>query len=695
MVTIEAILTLFLMLGISSLAIFWAKRLHIPHTVLLVIIGISLGVLSYIPTFQFLGMFQLTPELLFYIFLPTLIFESAYNMNIRRLVDDYAAVLTLSIGSFIVSTTVIATLLHVLLLLVGIDIPIVLTILFGALISATDPVAILALFKEYGAPKRLTLIFEGESLFNDATAVAVFLITLEAINAGLFTVTTSLVGLAIFVSMLLGGVIFGLCIGGFFSLLMGITRESEVASITLTLVLAHITFILAELLSTTPLLFGHVIPISPIISTTIASLLIGNYGRAKIHPRAEKFVAELWEQFAFMANSLVFLLIGVLMSQTSFNTPTIFYAVLIGVVVVAVARAISIYPVVFIYNKLVDTSKSIPTSWQHLLAWGSLRGALAVTMVLLIPDDFMVTGWSLATSPKEFLLALTVGCIGATLFIKATTIKPFIRHFKLDALTKLEEVEYKEARALIHDEVSKRVNAFKDRQYIDEETAKRLLTDHEAALTRACEQINTLSDDSQEQLSLRTLRVFAIGIEKRELKVLYRHNEINEIVFRRISGKLQLQLEAIEAGNMAPDTALHTDSRDVFERLATAVRAIVQPNKKTFGFDERYMYYRAQKIISQKVVKEFTSLQDTASSVFSDHELHDAIALYTTFKQNSAAKLAALSAERPKEAAILSFILAEHSVHKIEDTLLKELYEKELITQKLFITLKDELLRSH
>ena len=694
MITAATTLTLFIMLGIASLAIFWAKRINIPHTVLLVAIGISLGLLSYFPSLAFLGQFQLTPELLFYIFLPTLIFESAYNMNVRRLVDDYAAVLLLSIGGFLISTIVITVGLHALLLAIGLVIPIPITLLFGALISATDPVAILALFKEYGAPKRLTLIFEGESLFNDATAVALFLITLEAIHQDVFSVATSLSGLLLFVSMLIGGVIFGLVVGGLFAFLIGTTRESEVASITLTLVLAHITFILAELLSTTPVLFGQVLPISPIISTTIASLLIGNYGRAKIHPRAEKFVSELWEQFAFMANSLVFILIGVLMSQTSLLSPTILLATIIAIIVVAFARAASIYPVVFLYNLFQTDAKRIPPTWQHLLAWGSLRGALAVTMVLLIPDDFMISGWTLAIAPKEFLLALTVGCIGATLFIKATTIKPFIKRFNIDALSRLEEVEYQEARALIHYHVQKKLNSFQERKYIDAPTAQRLLTDHEAAFTKACQQVDTLSHDKRERLSLRTLRIFAIGIEKQQLKNLYRHNEINETVFRRISGKLQLQLEAIESGDMAPDIAIHTDSRDVFERLATYIRTIFKPTKKSFNCDDRYMYYRAQSIISRKVVKEFTALKEATTSVFSEAELQDVIDLYKTFKQNSHAKLQQLIAEAPKDAERLAFSLAEHSVHKIEETILQDLYNKELISQKLYIALRDELLAS-
>lgn len=695
MVTIESTLALFVMLGISSLALFWAKRMKIPHTVLLVIIGIGLGFLSHLEAFSFFGQFKLTPELLFYIFLPTLIFESAYHMNIRKLVDDSVIVLSLSIGSFLLSACIIAFGLHFLLLLIGITVPFIVTLLFGALISATDPVAVLALFKEFGVPKRLSLIFEGESLFNDATAVAVFLITLEAINSDVFTWVTSIYGLTAFISMLLGGVLFGLFIGGIFAVLVGTARESEVASITLTIVLAHITFILAELISTTPLFFGHVISVSPIISTTIAALLMGNYGRSKIHPRAEKFVAELWEQFAFMANSLVFILIGILMSQTPIAEPVVFYSVAIAIIVVASARAFSIYPVVFIYNLFHPVSKNIPMTWQHLLAWGSLRGALAVTMVLIIPDTFTVPGWNLSTSPKEFLLALTVGCIGATLFVKALSIKTFVKGFKLDSLSPIEEMEYQEAQALIHHHVTNRLETYQSRGYIDGDVAQVLLNEHTVAFKKACKQVASLSETSREDLSFRVLRIFAIGIEKRHLKNLYHHNEINELVFRRISGKLQLQLEAIEDGNLAPDLTLHVDSRDVFERLAAYIRLVTKPKNDEKEYAQQYMYYRAQSIISRKVIKEFAELQQVSNSIFTTAAVNHVTEVYTKFKKHSNEKLIAHMQSNPQKAKELGFTLAQHSVNTIEEAVLNDIYRKELITQKLYITLKEEMFSSN
>jgi len=673
--------------------LFWAKRIGLPHTVLLVLIGIGFGLLSQFNAFAFFSEFHLTPELLFYLLLPTLIFESAYHMNVRKLVSDSGIVLILSIGSFLLSTAIISVVLHWLLGLIGISVSLGVTLLFGALISATDPVAVLALFKEYGVPRRLSLIFEGESLFNDATAVALFLITLEAVSHGGISIITSLGGLLTFISMLLAGVIFGLLVGGLFAFLVGVVRENEIASITLTIVLAHITFILAELISTNELVPGFVLHISPIISTTVASLLMGNYGRTKIHPRAEVFVSKLWEQLAFMANSIIFILIGLLIIQTPIFEPFVFVSTILAIVVVAGARAMSIYPPVYLYNLFQNRDQKVPRAWQHLLAWGSLRGALAVTMVLLIPDDLMVPGWNLATSPKDFLLALTIGCIAATLFVKATTIKTLIQHFRLDSFTEIEEIEYQEAQALMHHQVTSQLSKYLERGYIDSDIADELLKEHSTAFKSASKKVAELSDERRCDLAFRVLRIFAIGIEKRHLKALYHHNEVTETVYRRIWGKLQLQLEAIEEGNLTPDVSIHADARDVFERLAGLVKRIVGKDPIDSTFKNQYMYYRAQTIISRKVLKEIDLLKRVSSSIFTSGAVIHVHNLYTTFKQNSEQKLVNLANENQVAARALAETLAEHSVHTIEENVLSDIFKQELITPKLYITLNEEVSR--
>jgi monovalent cation:H+ antiporter, CPA1 family len=515
MLTANATLAIFAMIGISSLAIFWAKRVKLPHTVFLVIIGLLLGLLAQLPAFSFFTEFSLTPELLFFLLLPTLLFESAYNINVRRMVEDTPIILILSILGLLISTIIIGGTLYLLLQFIGLNVPFIVTLIFGALISATDPVAVLALFKEYGAPRRLSLIFEGESLFNDATAVALFLVLLGVAQFGFHGFETILEGSLTFTSMMLGGVLFGVVVGGIFTKLIGLTRENEIASISLTIVLAHITFILAEILSHQIRIGDFHLAISPIIATTVAALLMGNYGRSKIHPRAEEFVENLWSQLAFISNSLIFILIGILFIDVVQLTVDLLLVIVTTILIVALARAMSIYPLLGIFNLVSKKSVQIPLPWQHLLSWGSLRGALAVTMVLLIPDDLSFQNWNLSVSPKEFLLTITVGCIFATLFIKATTIKTFMRRLKLDELTPIEAVEADEARALIHHEVANKIELYEERGYIDPEIATVIKIDHLTKYQMACQDLESVDTKN---LALRVLRMYAIGMKKSTLK---------------------------------------------------------------------------------------------------------------------------------------------------------------------------------
>lgn len=693
MLSAETVLAIFSMLALSSLAVFWAKRVKLPHTVFLVIMGIALGVLAQIPFFSFFKEFHLTPELLFFLLLPTLIFESAYNMSARKLVEDTKIVLILSIVSLLVSTAVIGLLLYFVLALIGFPIPLIVTLLFGALISATDPVAVLALFKEYGAPRRLSLIFEGESLFNDATSVALFLVVLEVVLVGYHGFETVGLGILSFTVMILGGVAFGIFMGALFSKLVGLTRENETASITLTIVLAHATFIFAEVISSHVHIGEFEVRVSSIIATTIASLIMGNYGRPKIHPKAEEFVDKLWGQFAFMANSIIFILIGILFVSVPFNDPVVIMTIVMTIFIVAFARAVSIYPIVGLFNLFSKPEAKVPASYQHLLSWGSLRGALAVTMVLLIPETLTVANWPFTSvTPREFILALTVGCIFATLFIKATTIQAFMRKLKLDELTDIEKVERVEASALIHHEVAERLKLYEKRGYISTEVAEKLLIEQKKAFNDACESVSKFADQTKDNLAARVLRMYAIGIEKKHLNELYIYNEVNERVFRRINGKLTLQLEAIEQGDLAPNMSIHTDGKDIIEMGAAWFGNLFAPLTAKEKIEDEFMYYRAQTIISRKALKTIGAIdRQFASSIFTDAALSHVIELYTKFKEQSGAKMDAAYASNKDICAPLSHELALCGVHKIEENVLEEIYEQEFVTPKLYLALNEEL----
>lgn len=667
MLSITAVLALFVLLALSTAVFFVAKKFKIPYTVLLVIVGILIVPLVHVPflsgAFGFLDDLKLTPELLFYIFLPILIFESAFNMNVRKMLDSSWTIMSLAIIGLIISALLIASALYFTLPLIGFEIPFIIALLFGAIISSTDPVAVLALFKEYGAPKRLTMIFEGESLFNDGTAVALFMVILAVATEGFHGTSTVVEGVGMFIGMVIFGAMLGLGLAALFSRAVRMTKSNEFVSVTLLIISAHLVFILGELINAYGL-FGLDIHVSSIIATTIAALFLGNYARYTLTPRTDEYLGKFIEHMAFIANSLVFILAGVLFASSNIDIRTLWLPILVTVLVVAIARAISIYAVAIPLNK-VKLEAPIPASWQALLAWGSLRGALAIIVVLLVPDNFTVDGWAYAFTPKEFLLAITIGCILATLFIKAPTIGLVMRKLSIDKpepLTLASEADLSVFYLLAE---QSRLENHKTRGFVREVQYKQLKEDVAVKVKSAVEERDKLLKQYGKSLAEQSLHMMAINIENTTLKQLYVNGEVNEKVFRRINGKIRLQAEKIElARHDEIDPELHIDRKDIFDRLANFVHGITNKDAHRLNVEEKLQYYRSQMIMARKAVTAIQTIQEEhgTTHVFVDASYEKVIKRYETYRAQCADKVDRLLKEHDTELATYLSYLAKRSL---------------------------------
>lgn len=269
-------------------------------------------------------------------------------------------------------------------------------------------------------------------------------------------------GIISFLLMILVGMLFGSFIGIVFSKIIEKIKNNEFLEITLTLILAHTTFILAEVLN------HFLLPVSGVIATTLAALVVGNYGRYKISPKVEETMERFWGFFAFISNSLVFILVGIMIVSLGIDWKVMIIPVAIAIIAVVIARAVSIYGIIIPLN-WTRKEEQIPLSWLHMLSWGSLRGALAIIMVLLIPESLTIAGWDFSFSIRDFILALTVGCIVFTTFIKATTIIPLMKHFHIDKLHEIEEVEHVEGKMIMLLEVLAKIGSLKERGFIMDE----------------------------------------------------------------------------------------------------------------------------------------------------------------------------------------------------------------------------------
>lgn len=341
-----------------------ARRLAMPYTVGLVATGIALA-----PFSSQLGPL-LSRDFIYLVILPPLLFEAAISIHWHELRRDLLPVLVLSTVGVVISAIVTAAGMRHFL-----GWPLASALLFGVLIAATDPVAVIALFKDLGLKGRLRLLVESESLFNDGVAAVLFALALAWAQSPSSPPGLASAGLALIV-ISGGGIVVGLLVGGLALLLAGRTLD-HLVSAALTTAAAYGSFLLAE--------HFH---FSGVLATVAAGLLIGNMAVLARSPKAfssreREFLLGLWEFAAFIANSLIFLLIGVTVARIPFQGLGV-KALLMAVALVLLGRLLTVYPLCLVFAR---SRWAISFKDQHVLWWGGLRGALALALALSLPDS--------------------------------------------------------------------------------------------------------------------------------------------------------------------------------------------------------------------------------------------------------------------------------------------------------------------
>lgn len=396
--------TTFALLLLAAAVLAFCKRTKLPFTVMLVLAGVALAQLAgRVPTLlPGFADFRVSPEVILFVFLPTLIFESAFILDARQLQNNLLPVLTLAIPGLLVSTAIIGAIIAALT-----DIPLGAALLLGAILSATDPVAVIARFRQLGAPKRLTVLVEGESLFNDATSIVVAGILVEAIT-GEIGAATAFRGVFEFLLVFLGGGVVGLGLAGVCGFVLGKIRRDPLIETSLTTILAYASFLIAE----------HLLHVSGVMATVMAGLLMGGWGRAKISPAGANYLPRLWEFLSYVATALIFLLVGL-----SVVPGELWSAIgVLGCTLLAmlVSRAAVVFGLVPLAGWL---SEPVSRGYQAVLYWGGLRGVIALAIVLHLPEDF---------AHRETFVAVVTGAVLFTLLVQGLSIETLVRKLGLD-----------------------------------------------------------------------------------------------------------------------------------------------------------------------------------------------------------------------------------------------------------------------
>ena len=337
------------LLAVAVLVGIFSQRLRMPYTLGLVLIGLALAIFAEVRI-------HLTSELILGVLLPPLLFEAAFHMRWEDLRRDLGVILALAVVGVVAATVIVGGVVHY-----SLKMALPAALVFGALVAATDPVAVVALFRSLGAPKRLQILLEGESLFNDGTAIVAFTLLLGVLTTGQYDLTQGLVD---FVRVAGGGVLVGGVLG---ALAAGVIArvDDHLLETAVTAVLAYGAF-----------LVGEQVHVSGVLAVVTAGLLAGNVGPRSMSPTTRIVVANFWEFAAFLANSFIFLLIGLQIRPEVLLAN--WYAVGWAVVAVLLARTLSVYPLSWMGR--------VPVAWRHVLNWGGLRGAVSLALALGLPD---------------------------------------------------------------------------------------------------------------------------------------------------------------------------------------------------------------------------------------------------------------------------------------------------------------------
>jgi CPA1 family monovalent cation:H+ antiporter len=395
-----------ILLGIAAVVAVIADRLKFPYTVALVIAGFFAATLGDVVAVD------VSADLILALLVPPLLFEATLHLPWARLRADLVPVSLLAIVGTAVGTVALAVLVNAVL-----GIPWPAAFAFGALISATDPVAVIAFFKSLGTPKRLSVLVEGESLFNDAVAVVAFGLAVEVARGAQFTFRGAVVD---FIVVSVPGLIIGMVLGYLVGAIFLARLDNPLIETSATLALAYGSYLLAEDFGR--LIGRPLLHFSGILAVVAAGLMVGTVGLRNTSPTTRLTLEHFWELLTFLVNSMVFLVIGLTITITDLADQL--WAVAVAVVGVLVVRGVVVYGLTDLGGRL-QPNRRIPMAYRHVMAWGGLRGAISLALVLTMTAEVF------GRETVDTVRVMTFGVVLFTLLIQGTTITPLIRRLGL------------------------------------------------------------------------------------------------------------------------------------------------------------------------------------------------------------------------------------------------------------------------
>lgn len=645
-----------------------SKWTRFPYTIAMLLLGIGTGlVLARIPgaseghgVLALLGHgAHISSDLIIFVFLPALVFESAYSIEVVDFRKNVGAVAVLAVPALVLATVLTG---GAMIGLTGANWhwgwPAALV--FGALISATDPVAVVAIFRELGVSKRLAVLIEGESLLNDGTAIVVFTLLVQLLT-GEVAELDAVGALARFAWVVSGGLLVGLGLSWLLSSWIGRLFNDPLAEITLTLVLAYGAMIIAE----------GLLHVSGVMAVVVSGLWMSSKGKTKISPEVSHFLHRFWEMLGYFANTLIFFLVGLVIAAELDETSPRDLAVILGAyAVIMLIRAALTFGFQPITNRLSD---GVSSKDSAVIAWGGLRGAVSLALALIVARHPKVD----PDTGRQILL-VTGGVVLLTILVNGTTVGRLLAAFgydqpplaeqlarlnaRADVLGKVlraigELSRSRELRAVGWDEVEQRLDA--RRRELDDEVTKK---------TAELEQ-------APEAQRLNSYWRRALALERRAYWTAYARGTVSARAIALLSKELDAHLERIARGDFSVPPCRVTTGGITLEGKLRGLLG----GRGAMGFDSISLLYdlsRAEASAAASALSALESLGEIPPEV--SRAIRD---MYGGFRKVAVERLEDIRTNLPEMARAIETRLAERIELNLEREGIEELVEHGVLSE--------------
>jgi CPA1 family monovalent cation:H+ antiporter len=428
------------LLALVSLIEPFAAQLRVPSSVILAVAGLAIGASSALLSGEpgesgeiafAIWNLPIHSDVFLFVFLPALLFQGALHIDARDVLQDAVPIFSLAVVAVLVATCAVGFALAPIA-----NAPLLACLLVGAIVATTDPSAVIAVFRDLGAPQRLTRLVEGESLLNDAVAITLFVVFLEWLRAGTETGVGS-AALRLVLAPVAGGLV-GFVGARLIGVLLSLV-DNRLVQVSLSLALPYLVFVAAE--------HWH---LSGPVAVAAAGLTFSAIGPARISPSAWRYLSEVWEQLAFWAGSLVFVLAAILIPKLIDGFEWYDAGLLAALIGASLgARVAMLYGFLPVLTSL-KLSPAISPAYRAVIVWGGLRGAVTLALALSVTESV-----GISDEGKRFVAVLATGFVLFTLLVQGTTLRPLMRLLGLDRLTKVDAALHTEALRWSRAEVAK------------------------------------------------------------------------------------------------------------------------------------------------------------------------------------------------------------------------------------------------